>query len=253
MTIALMPPVVQALGLACVANVDTPPGSLPVTLPIAAAVVTIVLRDDGHRMVTTKLISDARPTEFPLPHLVDRALVPTATVIVSAADRAALLLDAAARRFFDEPHLAALSVGEGMVDPRTMLGAQLDEVALCRRLAIPTNLVLPGDVELAWHRGSAQAAEAAALTAALSRLILWAHHAAFMAAAPDPFFQTMLPLAAMMLDHEPDHPMLGQFLRSRPVSWARSRAGDYRDYRVARDGGDPEARWVTFEDGLFHT
>lgn len=76
MTSPYVPPVIQAVGLACVPIDDMPPGTALALIPVAAAVVTLHARDDGHRDVKVDCMSDARDLEFPLPVLVEDALAP---------------------------------------------------------------------------------------------------------------------------------------------------------------------------------
>lgn len=244
-----VPPIIQAIGLACVLVDDVPPGTVLARKPVAAAIATITERDDGDRDVLVKCVSDARGLEWPLPVLIDEALVSGALTIITDSDCDVLTVEAASRRFFAEPRLGPLAKGQGATDPVAMFGKGRDEAALCRRIGIPANLVPDTDVARWWNRNAPVAVEDVALTAAVSRLVLWAHHASFLAAQPDPFFETILPLREKLMELEPDHPGLKPFLSSRPFHRAASFASFYRDYRAKRDSGDAEARWVTFEDG----
>ena len=247
-----MPPVIQAVGLACVPVDDMPPGNPLARKPVAGAIVTLVARDDGHRDAIATCVSDARAFEWPLPVLIDRALVPGVPTIITKADRDILVLDAASRRFFVEGKIAALGRGEGLVDPVAMFGADLDEAALCRRLGVPANLVPDQDIARWWNREAPTAVEGVALTAAVARLVLWAHGTATRSALPDAFFETLLPLRERLFDVEAEHPAMKAMLSSRPFHRAASFASDYRTYRAQRDAGDADTRWVTFEDGLSH-
>lgn len=234
------PPVIQSVGLACVPIDDMPPGTALARKPVAAAVVTLHMREDGHREVMVSCLSDAREFEFPLPVLVEDALIAGAPTIITAVDRDVLRLEAAARRFFVEPTLGLLAGGEGMIDPTAMFGAGHDEVALCRRLGIAAPRISDKDVATRWRRGAPRAAEGTALGTAISRLILWAHGASFLSGQPDAFFETLLPLRATLIDLE----------ATRPFGRTGSFASYYREYRARRDAGDDAARWLTFEDGL---
>ncbi|RUN78410.1 hypothetical protein EJC47_00590 [Sphingomonas sp. TF3] len=245
-----VPPVIQAVGLACVPVDDMPASSVLAREPVAAAVVTLHERDDGHREVTIKCVSDARDLEWPLPVLLDGALVASAPTIVSESDCDTLAIEAASRRFFTEPNLAALAKGQGMIDPAAMFGTGIDEVALCQRLGIHATFVPDHEVARSWRRDAPATAEGVALSMAVRRLMLWAHGAAFLKAVPDPFFETLLPLRERLLDLEQDRPELKAMLRSRPFGRAASFASYYREYRTRRDAGDEDARWATFEDGL---
>ncbi len=247
-----MPPVIQAVGLACVPIDDMPPGSTLARKPIAAAVLTLSERDDGHRDVTVTIIGDVQPLEFPLPALIDDALIAGAPTIIAAGDRDVLTIEAVARRFFVEPKLAALAKGQGGIDPVAMIGAGHDEAALCRRLCIPVSA--PSDLDVArwWDRTAPAAVEAVALVSAVSRLMLWAHCAAFLRAIPDPFFETLLPLRERLIDIEAERPEVKSLLGSRPFGRAASFASYYHEYRARRDAGDEDARWASFEDGLYY-
>jgi hypothetical protein len=245
-----VPPVVQAIGLACVPVDDMPPGTAMARKPVAAAVVTLHMRDDGRRDVTVTCMSDARDLEFPLPVLVEDALLAGAPTVITELDCNVLNIEAAARRFFVEPKLGALASGQGGVDAVAMFGSGHDEVGLCRRLGIAANMVADRDVAQWWRRDAPAAAEGVALTSAVSRLMLWAHGASFLAGLPDAFFETLLPLREKLIDLEAARPEVKAILTSRPFGRAGSFASYYREYRVRRDAGDEDARWVTFEEGL---
>lgn len=248
MTFKLVPPVIQAVGLACVPVDDMPQGSTLARKPVAAAIVTLVERDDGHRDVTITCVTDARDMEHPLAVLVNDALIAGAPTIITPEDCDVLTIEAASRRFFTEPALGGLAKGQKLVDPVTMFGSGHDEAALCRRLGISANLVHDSDVARWWNRDAPMAVEDVALTAAISRLVLWAHGASFLRGLPDAFFETLLPLRLRLLDMEAEHPGLKPLLASRPFHRAASFASYYRDYCARRDAGD-ESRWLTFEDG----
>lgn len=172
MSTSEIPTVIQSVGLACV-PIDCMPGPMLARKPVAAAIVTLHMRDDGHRDVAIECVSDARDLEFPLPVLVERALIGCAPVVITQSDCAVLAIEAAARRFFVEPKLGALAAGQGLIDPVAMLGAGQDEGALCRRLGIPASTTPDGDVARWWRRDAPAAAEGVALTNAVSRLMLW--------------------------------------------------------------------------------
>ena len=255
MTDTVMPPLIQAIGLACV-PVPGMPADDPALArqPVAAAIVTLARREDGHREFVVARHSDARAAELPLPWLVDRSLVPGAPVVATPADVATLALDAASRRFAAEPRLAVLTAGKDLIDPCSIVGTPAaDEPALLRRFGIP--LVMAGDaeVERAWSRHQPDRAMDAALGDALARLVAWAHGAAFAAATPEPLFETLLPLHGWLVDEVERVPGLDPLLRSRPLRHAASFASHYRVYCERREAGDADAAWVTFEEGLFHT
>lgn len=101
------------IGLACIPVNDIPDEHPALARrPVAAAVLTLVEQDEGHRWINTICVSDARKSEIPLPHLLDKTLLPGVIQIASAADRMTLAMDAISRRFFVEPALAELCFGE---------------------------------------------------------------------------------------------------------------------------------------------
>jgi hypothetical protein len=161
-----------------------------------------------------------------------------------------LSIEAAARRFFVEPKLGALASGQGRVDPVAMFGSGHDELALCRRLGIAGSLVADRDVARLWRRDAPAAAEDVALASAASRLMLWAHGASFLTGKPDAFFETLLPLREKLIELEATRPEVKVVLASRSFGRAGSFASYYREYRVRRDAGEEDVRWLTFEEGL---
>lgn len=236
MTDTEMPPLIQAVGLASVPVVDMPADQPALCrVPIAAAIVTLALRDDGHREIAVARHSDARAAEFPLPWLIDQALIPGAPMIVTPADAAMLTIAAMERRFWAEPRLACLMRDRSPVDPTQVGGIGVaDEAALCHRLGIPPAQVTGAEVEQSWARHTSEPAIDAALGVAVARLMLWAHGAAFAAASPEPFFETLLPLAAWLAGEAERVPSLDPLLRSRPIRRATSFASYYREYRSRR-------------------
>ena len=58
-----IPPVIQAVGLACVPVNDMPSGSTLARKPVAAAIIAMVAREDGHPDVVVTCVSDARAME----------------------------------------------------------------------------------------------------------------------------------------------------------------------------------------------
>lgn len=246
------PKTVQAIGIACV-PMDNQERALPAfaARPVAAAIVT--LRSEGGGLALQAGVSDnARDTEFPLSHLVDRALIPDAAKLVAVLDVERLTADAMARGHFDEPQLArALSQRERHLPEG--IGAE-DEWALCRRLDIPFRMA---GYEMAAAGSSPDAVVAtsgnAALINAAARLMLWAHVRAFEDGKPDAFFETMKALAAWIEADEHRQALLEDVSACRPMRRLRSLGSYYETYRAARDAGDEHARWVTFEEGLFHS
>lgn len=243
-----VPPVIQAVGLACVPIADMPPGTMLARKPVAAAIVTVTERDDGHRDALVTIVTDARDMEHPLPVLINDALIAGAPTVISQRDHDVLAIDAASRRFFCEPALGALANCQNLIDPVALFGCGHDEAALCRRLSIPTNLAPDSDIARWWNRDTPQAVEDVAVTVAVSRAVLWAHAIAFRSGRPDGFFETMIPLRLRLLEMENERPTLKALTSSRPFHRAASFASSYREYRVRGDAGE-SGRWLTFEDG----
>jgi hypothetical protein len=247
-------PVIQAVGLTCVPlpeiGSDMPLGRKPVT----AAVLTLSQREDGHVDVIATRLSDARDLEFPLPYLVDQALMPGALTIVSAADRAALGVEAAARRFFVEPRLVRMVTGTRVVDPLASPPFDgVDEASACRRLGIPVDRTSDADIGRLWSRHAPEPVETIALARAVSRLMLWSSIEAFTLADPGPFFETMLPLRTWMNTQADAAPAIYGWATCRPMMHAVSFAGQYRGHRRRVVTGDSDTSWVSFEDNLLHT
>lgn len=245
-----VPPVIQAVGLACVPVDDMLPGTALARRPVAAAVITGVERDDGHREVTIQCMSDAREMEFPLPVLIDDALIAGAPIILTEMDNETLAIESASRRFFAEPTLGALAKGINLLDPVAMFGVGLEETALLRRLDVDAPAVADRDVAKCWRRDAPGTAESVALVSASARLMLWAHGASLLAGLPDPFFELLPPLRERLFDLEQERPGVKQLLASRAFGRAASFGSYYREYRAKRDAGDETVRWVTFEEGL---
>src|SRR3546814_1248049 len=95
----------------------------------------MVDQDDGQRWINTICVADARKSEIPLPHLLDKTLLPGAVQIVSTADRMTLAMDAMSRRFFVEPALAELCFGDTAIGPAAMGEHGFDERTACRRFS----------------------------------------------------------------------------------------------------------------------
>jgi len=247
-----MPPLMEAIGIACVPVEGAPAGTLLARKPLAVAVITIGMRGDGHCDANVAIVSDTRPLEFPLPVIIEEQLAIEAPTVASNADVQVLTLDATARRFFVEPRLARLARGEGLIDPVAMFGSGADERGLCHRLGIPLPTTGDAGVARSWAYVPAPAEEVALMSAA-SRLMLWAQHAAFVAAEPDPFFEPLLALRERLFELERGYPGVKALIDCAPMMTAVSFASDYQAYRARRDAGDEDARWVRFEDGLFHS
>lgn len=248
-----LPKYLQVIGLACIPVNDMSDDQPALARrPVAAAVLTLVEQGGGQCGVSAICVSDARKSEIPLPHLLDKTLLPGVAQIASATDRATLAMDAMSRRFFVEPALAKLCSGEEAIDPAAMGEQGFDERTACRRFSIPMPEIGDADIELAWSRAAPAAAEDHALRVATARLMLWAHVEAFWSARPEPFFETMLALRDWIDASEYLKAALADIGNSRPIRRADSFAHHYRDYRQRLAAGDETARWVSFEDGLFH-
>ena len=155
-----LPKCLQVIGLACIPVNDIPDEHPALARrPVAAAVLTMVDQDDGHRWINTICVSDARKSEIPLPHLLDKTLLPGVVQIASMADRMTLAMDAMSRRFFVEPALAELCFGETAIDPAAMGDHGFDERTACRRFSIPMPEIGDADIELAWSRSAPAAAK----------------------------------------------------------------------------------------------
>lgn len=247
-------PIIQSIGLACVPLHDMPPTQAAIARkPVAAAVLTLAPSEDGSAEIFCARMSDALDQEFPLAWRIDQELLPEALTVITAQDRTILALEAAARRFFVEPHLAQLCAGRNAVDPCLMAGERvIDEMALCRRLSIPTSYVSDRDVQSSWRRQSPWSAEEVAMARAIGRLILWANMESFRSSEPGPFFRTLLPLQAWMYNQAESAPSVYRMATARPLMRAASFAAEWRAYEAKKASGDPDA-WVKFEVGLFHS
>lgn len=247
MKTTILPPVLQAIGLACVPVHDMPANGPGLAMrPVAAAVITLQTRADGHREIIALCMSDANASDAPLTRLLEQAFVPEASTLISPEDRAVLSIEAVARRTWSEPRLAAICAGRGVIDPAAVCGSRAgEERALCRRLQVPASLIGPGEIERAWSRKTPEPAMDIALSTAVARLMLWSHGASFIAGEPEAFFETLLPLREWMRGEEDEWPSLRQAAASRVMSWAASYAATYRRYRSAREEDDGVS-WASF-------
>ena len=92
-----LPKCLQVIGLACIPVNDIPDEHPALARrPVAAAVLTMVDQDDGHRWINTICVSDARKSEIPLPHLLDKTLLPG---VVQISDSAILVRSWSASAF----------------------------------------------------------------------------------------------------------------------------------------------------------
>ncbi len=238
---------VQAIGLACVPFADISADEIIARKPVAVAIVTLATAADGRPAITAECPTAKCDSEFPLSYLVDRELITGAEKIVTPADRAVLLADAAARRFFVEPDLARMCSGRSCIDPVALAGEiDSDERILCRRLGIPVLARSDEANEPSWNKGFELPLKSAALAEAVSRLMLWSHLTAFRSAEPGLFFEPILALRGWMFDQAERAPDLYGWAKSRPIMRAVSFKNEYRQ-ALARGDGEP---WIRFEEGL---
>lgn len=240
---------VQAIGLASVPLHDMPKDKPIAHRPVAAAIVTLQQRDDGHREIvatTMSVASDAVDT--PLVTLTEQALLPTGVRLISPADRLAIAAEAIAQRRFSEPRLVELAIGARVVDPAEALGG--DEAAAFRRLQIPAVEDDAGSIEHAFVTGARRALEQSALCIAAARMMLWAHTAGWCDSDPAPFFDTHLTIR----DWIEGDPELASTLRaiaqSRPIRAATTLAPFYRQHLARRAAGDTDTSWYAGEGAM---
>ena len=249
-------PSVQSLGIVTVPVGDQPDMQRSLQKPIAAAVLTMTQRNDGHVMIFDEMMSADEEPQFPLPWLIDQALIAGATTLVGTGDAQALLVDAAQQRFFVEPKLAALSTGDHTVDVPTLVGNEIDEATLSCRLGIPWISLHPSELERIWTERSRDTHAASlgkhALAMSVSRLMLWANLMATHTAEPGWFYETMLALRCWLDGRETDAPELYAWGTSKPIMRAVSSVEDYRRDLGRRLAGR-DSDWPTFEAGLFHS
>lgn len=230
--------VVQAVGLATTALDDLPPAMISLARrPIAAAVLRLEQASNGHCQISVRKAGALLALEQPLPCLLDTLIDPAALTVIADADMELLGIEAATRRTFAEPNLAALLDGQiDTIDPALLAsGASgTSERLLCRRLGLP---MLPGAERegRAWRLGGLALIDRYALAAATTRLMLWATIAAARAAEPGLFYEPMLALHRWLTsDDTAAHP-LALFARSRPMRRAIACELDYRAALALRD------------------
>ena len=248
-------PNVQALGVVSIPTCDQPdaPG-LP--KPVAAAVLTMTQRDDGHVMIFHDVMSAEEETQFPLCWLIEQALITGATTLVDKGEAQILLLDASQQRFFVEPKLAALFGGERAIDAAALAGNGVSESVLCRRLNIPRLGISLAEAGRLWANSPRSMREVClgqyALADAVSRLMLWANLISTRTAEPGWFYETMLALRCWLDERERNAPALFSWGTSKPIMRAVSFAEDYRRDQDRRSAG-LDSDWPVFEPNLFHS
>lgn len=249
-------PAVQALGLIAVPTGEQPDAGCLLPKPVAAAVLTLTQRDDGHVMIFHKAMTAEEETQFPLPWLVEQTLIAGATTLAGTGDAQILLADAAQKHFFVEPKVAALSTGEHAVDVATLAGEGIGEVTLCQRLGIPLLDMDTAKAGRLWTGHPREVREEYlsqyALASAVTRLMLWANLMATRTAEPGWFYETMLALRCWLDERETDAPDLYAWGTAKPIMRAVSFVEDYRRDLGRRLAG-LDSDWPVFEPGLFHS
>jgi hypothetical protein len=232
--------------------------------PVAAAILTLSQRDDGHVTIFHEVMTAVDELEFPLPWLIEQELVAHAPTLVGDGDAALLLADAAQQRFFCEPKVAALASGAHVIDVTALAGDRVGdriahsggEIALCRRLGIPTCEINPAEAGRIWTWYSPETRTAQlgmrALAAATSRMMLWANLMATCHQEPGWFYETALALRCWLDERERDAPELYAWGTAKPFMRAISFVEEYRRDLTRRMAGQ-ESDWPRFAPGTFHT
>lgn len=235
-----LPHILQSIGFACVPIHGMPDDDLRLARrAVAAAVLTLQVRSDGHREVLASVVATAPSGDKTVTHALVQSLVLRAHTLVSDQERAMLAVEAMSTGHVGDARLASLCGGAAAQDPADLVGTGVAEpAALCRRLRIPTALVIDADVEQAWIKSSKVAACDVALGNAIGRLMLWAHQAAFTSAQPDALFETLLPLREHLLDQQHVWPSYKRALGARVFAYVLNHQADYIAYRDARAAGD---------------
>lgn len=249
-------PIVQAIGLVCVPSNERDDAGWVERKPVAAAVVTLSQRDDGHVTIFHEVMNAIDEMQFPLPWLVEQELVAGAPTLVGSGDAVLLSIDSAQQRFFVEPKVQDLKTGSHVIDVTGLAGEGIGEAGLCRRLGIPLLEMGPTEANRVWtwfpHDARAAALGQQALGKAVSRLMLWANLMAACESEPGWFYETMLALRCWFDERETDAPALYGWATCKPVMRAVSFVEDYRRDLGRRLVG-LERDWPEFSPGLFHT
>lgn len=249
-------PTIQAIGLVAVPTNDAADAGWVERKPVAAAVLTLSQRDDGHIHVLHEVMTAVDEQQFPLPWLVDRELFTGATTLVGAGDLTLLAVDAAQQRFFVESKLLRLTHRDHTVTVTSLAGEGVGEAGLCRRLGIPHAGISERDAARIWSWYAPEDRTAMlgrhALARAVSRLMLWANLMATQAQEPGWFFETMLALRPWLDEREQDAPELYGWGTCKPIMRAVSFVEDYRRDLGRRLAGQ-DRDWPQFMPGLFHT
>lgn len=253
-------PVVQSTGFAFVPLGDPGAMSWIERKPVAAAILTLSQRDDGHMHVFAETMTAVDENQFPLTWLIEQELVAGAPTLISPTERALLVADAAQQRHFVEPKLAPLITdGEHAFDVTALAQADgsdcLDELSLLRRLGIPHKVACEAEAARVWtwypQLDRAPVLREQALAAAVSRLMLWSNLMATRETEPGWFYEPMLALRSWLDEQEHDLPELYAWGTSKPIMRAASFVEEYRRDLSRRMAGEP-GDWPRFENGLFH-
>lgn len=249
-------PVVQAIGLVSMPTSDCDDASWIERKPVAAAVLTLSQRDDGHVLIFHEVMTAADEQQFPLTWLVEQELVAGAPTLVGVGDATVLTVDAAQQRHFVERKLVDLLGSGASVHVAGLAGEGIGEPALCRRLNVPRLEITPEEVARVWTWYPRETRIATlsqhALANAVSRLMVWANLQATLTREPGWFYETMLALRCWMEEREHDAPEIYRWGTCKPIMRAVSFVEEYRRDLSRRLAGE-ESDWPTFAPGLFHT
>ncbi len=248
-------PLVQSVGLVTVPTNEGEGASWIERKPVAAAVLTLSQRDDGHVEIVHDVMTAIDEQEFSLPWLIEQRLVLQAPTLIPAGEATILGVDAAQQRFFVEPRLAGLIFGDHALHVPAFIGEGVSEAGLCRRLGIPRLEISDAEAARVWTWYPRESRIAVlgqhALAPAVSRLMLWANLMSFQTQEPGWMYETMLALRCWLDEREGDAPDIYAWGTSKPVMRAVSHVEAYRRDLGRRLAG-LESDWPRFEAGLFH-
>ncbi len=248
-------PLIQSVGLASVATNEGAGASWIERKPVAAAVLTLRQRDDGHVEIVHDVMTAVDEQEFSLPWLLEQRLVLNAPTLVHDVEATILAVEAAQQRFFVEPKLTNLIVGDHTLNTTAFIGEGVNEAALCRRLGIPRLEIDDAEAARIWtwfpRDERIRVLGQHALGRAVSRLMLWANLMSVQTQEPGWFYETMLALRCWLDEREDDAPDIYAWGTSKPVMRAVSHVEAYRRDLGRRLAG-LESDWPRFEPGLFH-
>lgn len=248
-------PIIQSIGLVCVSTTESADAGWIERKPVAAAVLTLSQRDDGHIHILHEVVTAIDELQYPLTWLVEHELFVGATTLVGAGDAALLVVDAAQQRFFVEPKLQSIVDADSTINVVGLAGDGIGEAGLCRRLNIPRLELSEREAARiwTWHAPDDRVATLGrhALARAVTRLMLWANLMATRHQEPGWFYETMLGLRCWLDERQADVPELYAWGTSRPIMRAVSFVDEYRRDLGRRLAGQ-ERDWPPFGPGLFH-